>query len=108
MPFVERYHIKSGKSDEFDMGYFWWNAVSKRIEGTFCPPWSEQGCTSFLVQWEPGRAVIDGEYLQSGKEITWHGVFTKSGEEAFTQTSDLGESGSKQKRVTTIHATRRK
>ena len=79
----------------------------------WCISVSPTGCEMFPAppqpgpQWDGKQLVIHIEGEQEGEKVIWHEVISDITPNSFTQTADIGESGSNLNRWFTIHAVRK-
>jgi len=95
----------------FLFALMWWDKSTNSFRGLLCNNSGPAACNveSFYnssLKWNGIQLVIDMEFPQKGKKMTWHEVFFDITPTSFTQTGNMGEAGGLLQRWVTIHATR--
>jgi hypothetical protein len=109
---LEDYHSKTPSGELFGFGVLWWDQT-RGLQHMWCINVSPTGCEMFPAppqpgpQWDGQQLIIHIEGEQEGKKVVWHEVISDITPESFTQTADIGESGSHLSRWFTIHAVRK-
>jgi hypothetical protein len=107
----EEYRSQTPAGELFGFGVIWWDAT-KDLQHLWCINLNPTGCEMFPGPPQPGptwggkQLVLHVESERDGKRVVFHEVISDITPTSFTQTADIGESGSPLKRWFTIHATK--
>jgi hypothetical protein len=107
----EEYRSQTPAGELLGFGVIWWDAT-KGLQHLWCINLNPTGCEMFPGPPQPGPAwdgkqlVLHVESERDGKRVVFHEMISDITPTSFTQTADIGESGTPLKRWFTIHATR--
>ncbi len=106
-PLVEEYRVTNSKGKKLaDYAAIWWDAKIQKYQGIWCAHFTDEGCTSFDVNWSGNKIEMSGQYSVRGKRFSWKEVVELAGHDAFTATLDIGPEGGELKLDGTVHARR--
>ncbi len=104
---IEEYYSTTPNGESTGLAVSWWDQKTRTYQGLWCSSTNTNGCRVMPgAKWEGKQLVIENKFERNGKKCIWHEVFSDITPTSFTQTADIGESGSPLRRWLTIHATR--
>jgi hypothetical protein len=89
----------------------WWDKSTNSLRGMLCNNSGPAACSidsysNSELTWDGKRLVIDMKFLQGGKKMLWHEVWSDITPNSFTQIGEIGEVGGPLKRAVTISGTK--
>lgn len=108
---MEEERIRAGGRESYIFALHWWDRSTNSLRGMLCNNSGPAACNvdSYFhsaLKWDGKQLVVDLEFPQGDKKMTWHEVWSDITATSFTQTGDIGEAGGPLKRVVTIHGTK--
>ena len=108
---MEEEHVRSPSSEMFLIAFHWWDKTTNSLRGMLCNNSGPAACdfntySNSSLQWDGKQLTIDLQFPQSGKNMTWHEVWSGITATSFTQIGEMGAAGGPLKRAITIHGTK--
>jgi hypothetical protein len=108
---MEEEHVRGSSGEMFLIAFHWWDKTTNSLRGMLCNNSGPAACdfntySNSSLKWDGKQMVIDMEFPQNGKKMTWHEVWSGITATSFTQTGDMGELGGPLRRAVTIHGTK--
>jgi hypothetical protein len=108
---MEEEHVRAPSEEMFLVAFHWWDKTTNKLRGMLCNNSGPAACdfntySNSSLNWDGKQLVIDMEFPQNGKKMTWHEVWSGITVSSFTQTGEMGEVGGPLKRAVTINGTK--
>jgi hypothetical protein len=111
---LEEEHLRMPEAEVLLLGIVWWNTETKSFHGMECQNLLPYTCdvkgaqNDITMNWDGKQFIIDEvETSASGKKSIWHEVWSDITPTSFVQTGEYGDPGGPQKRLFTIHGTKK-
>lgn len=105
---MEEEHVHWQAGEMFLIAVHWWDKTTKSLRGMLCNNSGPAACdfnsySNSSLKWDGKQLVIDMQFPQKDKKMTWHEIWSDITPTSFTQAGDMGEVGGPLKRAVTIH-----
>ena len=108
---MEEEHVHAPSKEMFLIAFHWWDKTTNELRGMLCNNSGPAACdfnsySNSSLKWDGKQLVIDMQFPQKDKKMTWHEIWSDITPTSFTQNGDIGEVNGPLKRAVTIHGTK--
>ena len=108
---LEKERVATASGEQFLLLIVWWDDSTHRLRVMRCDNSGAEACdvtshANSTLSWDGKSLVLDFGFVDGGKQMRWHGVWSDITATSFKETGDVGEAKGTLKRVLSGHAMR--